>query len=354
MPIPTEPIGSVPRPKWLMEAVAGHAAANISDAELTAAYDRAVRETIAAIEETGSPVVTDGEQSKPSFATYPVAGLDTLASDGVVIPFADGHQRQLPSLTAGPFRYTTYAGGYVAKAREFTDRPVKQAVIAPSALSLLYPASGIDGYTQERFIDDLVDETEKDIRSAFDAGAASVQIDFTEGRLSCKLDPSGGLLRQFVALNNRVLDRFSDGERAKIGVHTCPGGDHNATHSADVDYVELLPDLFEIRAGNFFVQMASEADPAPALQAIKETRKPEQRVFVGVIDPIDMTVESPETVRDRILKAAEYIPVSHLGSTDDCGFSPFGDDISTAREIAFAKIKARIDGNALASAKLGV
>jgi 5-methyltetrahydropteroyltriglutamate--homocysteine methyltransferase len=354
MPIPTEPIGSVPRPKWLMDAVTGHAEERVSDAELAAAYDKAVEETIKAMAETGSPVLTDGEQSKPSFATYPVAGLRTLAFDGVVIPFADGHQRQLPRLTEGPFRYTTYAGGYVTKARAFTDRPIKQAVIAPSALSLLYPASGIDDYSQEQFIADLVNETEKDIRSAFDAGAASVQIDFTEGRLSCKLDPSGGILKQFVALNNAVLDRFSDAERAKIGVHTCPGGDQNATHSADVDYLELLPDLFEIKAGNFFVQMASEADHARALGAIKDVRKPDQRVFVGVIDPIDMAVESPETVRDRIVEAAEYIPVSHLGSTDDCGFSPFGDDLSTAREIAFAKIKARVEGNALAEAKLGV
>jgi len=41
-----------------------------------------------------------------------------------------------------------------------------------------------------------------------------------------------------------------------------------------------------------------------------------------------------------------------LGSTDDCGFSPFADDVSTARDIAFAKIKARIQGTLLAEKKL--
>ena len=354
MPIPTEPIGSVPRPPWLIEAVAGHAAGTVSDADLEGAYDKALIETVAALEATGSPVLTDGEQTKPSFATYPVAGLESLASDGAVIPFADGHQRQLPRLTEGPFHYTTYAGSYTAKAKTLTDLPVKQAVIAPTAISLFYPAAGIDGYDQQAFLGDLVDEAEKDIRSAFDAGAVSVQIDFTEGRLSCKLDPSGGLLKQFVALNNHVLDRFSDDERARIGIHTCPGGDQNATHSADVDYVALLPDLFEMHAGAFFVQMASEVDRTRALQAVKDARKPDQRVFVGVIDPIDMVVETPETVRDRILEAAEYVPVSHLGSTDDCGFSPFGDDLSTAREIAFDKIKARVEGTKLAEAALGI
>ncbi|MCG8359540.1 MAG: cobalamin-independent methionine synthase II family protein [Kiloniellales bacterium] len=353
MTIPTEPIGSVPRPAWLMAAVTTHQDGKIDDSALAEAYERAVKETIEAFEATGSPVITDGEQSKPSFASYPIAGLETLAPDGAVIPFADGHTRQLPRLTAGPFRYTCYAGSYTEAARRHAKRPVKQAVIAPSALSLLYPADGIEGYPREAFIDDLVAECVKDIRSAFEAGAASVQIDFTEGRLSCKLDPSRALLKDFVALNNRVLSHFSDAERGRIGVHTCPGGDQDSTHSADVDYAELLPDLFEFRTGSFFVQMASEADRPRVLAIIKEVRKPDQRVFVGVIDPIDPAVESAETVCDRILEAAEFIPLSHLGTTDDCGFSPFGDDVSTAREIAFAKIRARIEGTALAAERLG-
>jgi 5-methyltetrahydropteroyltriglutamate--homocysteine methyltransferase len=89
---------------------------------------------------------------------------------------------------------------------------------------------------------------------------ASVQIDFTEGRLSLKLDPSGNLLRSFVALNNQVLERFTSVERLRIGVHVCPGGDHDSTHSADIDYSALLPDLFHLNVGRFYLQMASEPD----------------------------------------------------------------------------------------------
>jgi 5-methyltetrahydropteroyltriglutamate--homocysteine methyltransferase len=326
---------------------------NISPSALEALFDEAVRSTISELEATGSSVVTDGEQRKPSFATYPIHGLETLAANGVVIPFADGHTRQLPVLTAGPFRYQTHADSYLVAAQRIATRPVKQAVISASALSLLYPTEGIDGYSRDAFLADLIDEAEADIRGCLEAGAYNVQIDFTEARLSLKLDPSGGLLRSFVDLNNTVLDRFSGDERRRIGIHTCPGGDQDSTHSADVDYTNLLPLLFELHAGAFYLELAGEADPEHVLEVVAELLRPGQRVFVGVTDPIDPEVETPEQVRDRTLLAAAHIAVAQLGTTDDCGFSPFADDASTARETAFAKIRARIHGTMLASEKLG-
>jgi len=354
MPIPTEPIGSIPRPQALIDGIRAFKDHRISQTELDSLYTLAVRETIERFEATGSPVITDGEQAKPSFATYPVDGLENLAPDGVAIPFADGHVRQLPKLTAGPFRYKTYADAFLEVAKRHAHVPVKQAVISASALSLLYPQGGIEGYSREAFLEDLLREHEADIRRCLRKGADSVQIDFTEARLSVKLDPTRQLLKDFVDLNNRVLDRFSAAERERIGVHTCPGGDQDSTHSADVDYAELLPTLFELKVGNFYIQLASESDRARVLRNIKEHANAEQRVFVGVIDPINSTVETPEEVRDRVLEAAEYIPLRQLGTTDDCGFSPFGDDTSTTRETAFEKIRARVAGTALAAKVLGV
>jgi methionine synthase II (cobalamin-independent) len=348
MTIPTEPIGSVPRPVELVQGMADHAARKIDGAEFDRLRKQALLDTIRRFEATGSPVITDGEQTKPSFVTYPIDGLPGLASGGVTIPFADGHERQLPVLTGGPFRYQAFAASYLTAARSYTTAPVKQAVIAPSALSLLYPSEPIEGYPRDEFLADLADLAERDIRQCLDAGADSVQLDFTEGRLSVKLDPSKGVLEQFVALNNRVLDRFSAQDRARIGVHTCPGGDLDSTHSLDVDYAELLPSLFRLHAGRFYLQLASEPDRRRVLAIVRDNLQPDQRVFVGVTDPIDPVVETPEQVRDRVLEAAEFIPASQLGTCDDCGFAPFGDDISTSRDIAFAKITARVQGTALA------
>ena len=352
MDIPTEPIGSIPRPLRLIEAIAS--ADSATDPSLEPLYDEAVRDTIARFEATGSPVVTDGEQRKyHNFWTYSVHGLPNTAPDGFKIPFAAGHVRRMPRLTGGPFRYQRRADSYLDVALRYAHVPVKQAVISPSALSLMYPTEAISGYTREAFLDDLLHEHETEIRSCLRKGAHKVQIDFTEGRLAVKIDPTGNLLHSFIDLNNLALSRFSAEDRQRLGVHTCPGGDLDSTHSADVDYSALLPSLFELKVGNFYVALAGERDRVQVLKMIRKFRKPDQRVFVGVVAPIDPRVDTPEEVRDRVLEAAEYIPVERLGTTDDCGYSPFSDDTSTTRDTAFAKIRARVQGTALAADVLG-
>lgn len=349
--IPTEPIGSIPRPRELIDAVARLGA---DDPSLEPLYARAIRDTVVEFERTGSPVITDGEQRKyHNFWTYCVHGLSNTSPEGFKIPFAAGHTRRMPQLTAGPFRYRRYADEYLRAAQLHAKVPVKQAVISPSALSLMYPPHEIEGYSREQFIDDLLNEHRREVRRCLEAGAHKVQIDFTEGRLAAKIDPSGQLLSSFIDLNNLALSTFSDDDRRRIGVHTCPGGDRDSTHSADVDYAELLPSLFQLRAGNFYVALAGERDHRQVLQIIRRYLQPEQVVFVGVVAPIDARIESPEEVRDRVLEAADYIPIAQLGTTDDCGYSPFSDDLSTPRETAFAKIRARVLGTRLAAEQLG-
>jgi methionine synthase II (cobalamin-independent) len=380
MTIPTENVGSLPRPSKLQAAIANYDSAKISKEELEREQDAACRDSIKGMETTGSPIVTDGEQRASSFATYPIAdtlagtGLaENLAPDGQYFAiFTDGHHRQLPRLTSGPFQYKTYAADYLEKSIKFATKPMKQAVIAPSMLSLIYPLDGeVAGYPRDKFLEDLCNECEKDIRNCFKAGAVRVSIDFTEGRLACRNDPRNPwtgrkMLEHFIELNNRVIDRFSAEERKNIGIHTCPGGDCDSTHSADVDYFELLPSLFKMNAGYFLIQVASEKDKERVYQLCGKYSRSNangvsQICFIGVIDPLHPTVETPEQVCDDLVLAAKYIPVERLGSTDDCGFSPFSIDLKPkhgspdiAREIAFKKIAARVKGTRMASERLGV
>ena len=273
--LPTEPIGSIPRPPSLLAAI--EAAGSDEHPDLIPLYEEAIRDTVALFEKTGSPVVTDGEQRKyHNFWTYCVHGLRNTAPDGFKIPFAAGHVRRMPRLTEGPFRYKRYADAFLDGAKRYATVHVKQAVISPSAMSLMYPAEGLKNYSREEFIDDLLREHETEVRRCLQRGAHKVQVDFTEGRLAMKIDPSGNLLDSFVDLNNLALSRFSAADRQRIGIHTCPGGDRDSTHSADVDYEQLLPSLFELKAGNFYVALAGEKDPVRVLKVIRRYMKPDQ------------------------------------------------------------------------------
>jgi methionine synthase II (cobalamin-independent) len=379
--IPTEPVGSLPRPGRLQQAYAQYDAGEITHDQLEAEQDKAVKDSIERAEATGAPIISDGEQRWSSFATY--ALTDTLAGTGLadnLAPtggqyfaiFADGHNRQLPRLTGGPFRYKTYAADTLKKSIGLATKPMKQAVIAPSMLDLLYPLDEeVPGYSRDRFEEDLVSECEKDIRQAFAAGAARVSIDFTEGRLSTRQDPRNpwtgrNMLPHFVELNNRVLSRFSADERSRIGIHTCPGGDRDSVHSADVDYHDLLPSMFQMNAGYFLIQLAIERDRDRIYGLIGQYLREDangvpQMAYIGVINPLNPRVESAEEVRDALVRAANFIPKERLGSTDDCGFSPFSIDEKPnhgspdfARDVAFQKITNRVEGTRLAAEKLGV
>jgi len=380
MSIPTEPVGSLPRPMKLQETIAAYDAGTTTHDDLLAEQEAACKDSIERMEATGSPIVSDGEQRASSFATYPITdtlagtGLaDNLAGDGQYFAiFDDGHHRQLPRLTGGPFRYKTFASDYLEKSLPLATKPMKQAVIAPSMLWLLYPLDGeIDGYSREQFNSDLCDEAEKDIRQAFDAGATRVSIDFTEGRLANKKDSRNpwtgrNLLQEFIDLNNRVIDRFTPEERANIGIHTCPGGDCDSVHSKEVDYAELLTTMFDMNAGYFLIQLASEDDKERVYKLIGDNLRSDangvkQVAFIGVINPLDPRVETPEEVRDALVTAANYIPKEQLGATDDCGFSPFSIDVKPkhgspdfARDVAFQKITSRIQGTQMASEALGI
>ena len=380
MPIPTELVGSLPRPLKLQEGYEDLDQGKITFEDLEKLQDEAAEDSIKRLEQTGETYVTDGEQRESSFATYSITdtlagtGLaDNLAGDGQFFAiFDDGHHRQLPRLTGGPFRYKTFASEFVEKNKAIASRPVKQAVISASMMMLLYPLDEeLEGYTRAQFLDDVCDEVEKDIRQCFAAGAERVSIDFTEGRLANKNDsrnPWTGkdMLQEFIDLNNRVIDRFSPEERANIGIHTCPGGDNDSVHSKEVPYEKLLSKMFQLNAGYFLIQCASQDDEEEVYRLCGQYSREDadgvpQVCFMGVVNPLSPEVETAEQVRDRLVLAAKHIPVERLGATDDCGFSPFSRDLKPAhgspdfaRDIAMQKITARVEGARMASEELGV
>ena len=210
------------------------------------------------VEATGSPIISDGEQRWSSFATYPIT--DTLAGTGLadnLAPTAASSSRSSPTattascprLTGGPFRYKTYAADTLAKSialrAQADEAGGHRAVDARAAVPARRTRSPATRASE--FEEDLVDECEKDIRQAFEAGAARVSIDFTEGRLATRDDPRNpwtgrghaAALHRAEQPGDRPLHRRRSARN--IGIHTCPGGDRDSVHSADVPYSDLLP-----------------------------------------------------------------------------------------------------------------
>ena len=381
MPIPTELVGSLPRPMKLQEAYQAYDDGSIDFAALQAEQDKAAEDSIKRLEQTGETYVTDGEQRESSFATYPITdtlagtGLaDNLAGDGQYFAiFDDGHHRQLPRLTGGPFRYKTFASEFVEKNKAVASKPVKQAVIAPSMLMLLYPLEDeIEGYSREQFLDDLCDEVEKDIRQAFDAGAVRVSIDFTEGRLANKNDSRNpwtnkDMLQEFIDLNNRVIDRFSPEERKNIGIHTCPGGDMRLgalqggalREAAEQDVPAqrgLLPHPVRERGGQgerLPARAASTrattptacrrcASSASSTRSTRRSRRP-RRSATGC---------SPRRSTSR--RSASARPTTAASRRSAATRSPKHGSPDFARDVAMEKIANRIKGAQMASEELGI
>ena len=249
MPIPTEPIGSIPRPLGLIEAVA---AGDGTDPKLDSLYDEAIRDTIERFEATGSPVITDGEQRKyHNFWTYSVQGLPNVGPGRLQDPVLGRPYPPDAAAHGGPFRYKRRADSFLDVALRYAHVPVKQAVISPSAMSLMYPADEIPGYSREQFIHDLLHEHETEVRSCLQKGAHKVQIDFTEGRLAVKIDPSGDLLHSFIDLNNLALSRFSAEDRSASACTPARAATATRPTVADVDYAELVAQPVRAEGGEF-------------------------------------------------------------------------------------------------------
>ena len=253
---------------------------------LEALFDDAVRDTIERFEATGSPVITDGEQRKQSFATYPVAGLANLAPGGVTIPFVDGHARQLPLLTAGPFRYATPAWSYLDGARPHTSATAQAGRDLGVGGQPHVPAGRPSpGYSREAFVDDLVAEAVAEIRRLPRPGRQRPDRLHRGPALAQARSVEGAARLRFVDLNNRVLAELTDDERARVGVHTCPGGDRTRPTAPMCATRSCCRRCSGSNVANFYVQLASESDRPRVLEILGTHATGDRRIFVGVIDP---------------------------------------------------------------------
>ena len=234
-------------------------------------------------------MITDGEQRKPSFATYPVAGLETLAADGVVIPFADGHTRQLPVLTgrAVPLpdarrlvsRRGAAGGDPAGEAGRHLCVGVEPAV----------PVRRHRRATRAKRFSPISSTRRRPTSAAASrpARTTSRSTSRKRGSRSSSTHRAGcSAIRRPEQPACSTDSRLTSERAASVSIRV-PAATMTPLTAPTSITPHLLPLLFELHAGAFYLELAGEADPEAVLETVAANLRPDQRVFVGVTDPID-------------------------------------------------------------------
>ena len=339
MLLPTSLVGSYPQPEWLIDRaklskqvprVRAEELWLVAPDKLEAAQDDATILAIRDQERAGLDIVTDGEQRRESYSNRFATALDGIdvKNPGTTIN-RSGKSIPVPRIV-GPIRRTRPVEiRDLAVLRANTDRAVKATVPGPFTMS---KQAQDDYYKDEEAVAlAFAEAVNAEIKDLFAAGADIVQID--EPWMQQHPDKA----RQY---GLKALDRALDGVRGTVAVHLCFG--YAAVVRDKPSGYSFLPEL----EGSKAQQISIEAtQPRLDLKVLREL--PSKTIILGVIDLSDMNAETPQIVADRIRRALDYVPADRVVVAPDCGMKYL------PRTVAFAKMKAMVDGAASVRRELG-
>lgn len=373
-PLAVTGIGSWPRPRWMREAIHAHQRGQLTEADLHATADDAVRLVVAAQQRAGVDVFTDGEQRRDSYASFVGGRLDnamlvTLADVAAMVDHPDDFEAELRALDVpshevrhpvvfGPLgRSRPLAAHELAFVRTLTDGPVKVALPGPYLLTrTMWLECLRDGHYRERdtLARDIARVLREEIYALLAAGASLVQLDepvltevvltgpkptrsFMCGALSEKGDAAEELDFALRLLTETVMGL----PRERLAMHVCRG---NWTRDESVllrgDYRPLLPLLQAVPVGTLFLEYATER--AGALDLLAEIPA-DKRVGVGLVNPRIDAIESTDDIETRARRALEILGPSRTLLNPDCGFATFADNPVASTEIAERKLAALVE-----------
>jgi 5-methyltetrahydropteroyltriglutamate--homocysteine methyltransferase len=330
--LPTSLVGSYPQPEWLIDRarlskqvprVRADDLWLVPPDKLEAAQDDATILAIRDQERAGLDIITDGEQRRESYSNRFATALEGIDIDhpGTTIN-RSGKPIPVPRIV-GPIHRTRPVELRDLKVlRANTDRAIKATVPGPFTMSK---------QAQDNFYGDeeavalaYADAVNAEIKDLFAAGADVVQID--EPWMQQHPDKA----RQY---GLKALDRALDGVRGTVAVHLCFGY-AAVVHDKPSGY-SFLPELDACKAQQISIEVAQ-----PKLDLAVLRQLPSKTIILGVIDLADMTVETPQTVADRIRRALAHVPANRVVVAPDCGMKYL------PRPVAFAKMQAMAEGAA--------
>ncbi len=331
MLFPTTLVGSYPQPEWLIDRkqLAGRFPPRVRARELwripepflAEAQDDATLLAIKAQEEAGLDIITDGEIRRESYSNRFATALEGVDIDhpGTALD-RSGHPNPVPRITGRIRRKHPVELEDLKFLKRHTKKQVKMTVPGPFTLS---QQAQNDYYeSEEEAAMDYAAAVNAEIRDLLAAGADVVQVD--EPYMQARPEKA----RQF---GLKALNRALDGINGVTAVHICFGY-AAIIHQRPSGY-SFLPELADCACKQVSIETAQSNLDCAVL-----ARLPGKKIMVGCIDLSDMSVETPQKVAERVRKALKYVKPDDVIVAPDCGMKYL------PREIAFAKMKAMVEG----------
>jgi 5-methyltetrahydropteroyltriglutamate--homocysteine methyltransferase len=338
--LPTTLVGSYPQPDWLIDRqrlseivpprARAHELWRIAPPLLEQAQDDATLIALRDQERAGIDIVTDGETRRESYSNRFATALDGMDSDNPAqVPARTPGRFQIVPRVVGPIRRREPVQVRdVAFLRAQTERPIRVTIPGPFTMTQqLFDEFYRD---EEALAFDCAAALNEEIRDLFAAGADIVQLD--EPFLQAQPDKA----RRFAI---PAINRAVAGVAGVTALHLCFG--YAARVAEKPSAYSFLPEL--ARAN---VQQVSIEAAQPRLDCAVLGALPDKQVMVGVLDLGDMAVETPEAVAARIRQALRHVPAERLIVAPDCGMKYL------PRAVAFAKLRAMVDGARIVRAEL--
>jgi 5-methyltetrahydropteroyltriglutamate--homocysteine methyltransferase len=339
MLLPTSLVGSYPQPDWLIDRkklakqvprVRAEDLWLVDPERLERAQDDATVLAIRDQERAGLDIITDGEQRRESYSNRFATALEGIDIDrpGTTIN-RSGKPIQVPRVVGKIQRRRAVEARDVKILRTSTERMIKATVPGPFTMGKQVQD---DFYGDEEAMTmDYALAVNAEIRDLFAAGADIVQID--EPWMQQHPDKAR-------AYGLQALDVALEGVTGTIAVHLCFGY-AAVVHEKPSGY-SFLSELERSKAQQISIEAAQ-----PKLDYSVLGTLPSKTIILGVIDLSDLTVETPETVADRIRRALPYVPPERMIVAPDCGMKYL------PREVAFAKMVAMVEGARIARREIG-
>jgi 5-methyltetrahydropteroyltriglutamate--homocysteine methyltransferase len=340
MLFPTTLVGSYPQPEWLIDRkklagrfpprVRARELWRIDEPQLKEAQDDATVLAIRAQEQAGLDIITDGEIRRESYSNRFATALEGVDIDnpGSALD-RSGHPNPVPRIVGKIRRKHAVEVQDLLFLKSHTTRETKITVPGPFTMS---QQAQNDFYkSDEEAAMDYAAAVNEEIRDLFAAGADVVQID--EPYMQARPEKA----RQF---GLKALNRALEGIDGTTAVHICFGY-AAIIHQRPSGY-SFLPELARSPVKQVSIETAQSNLDTSVLKSL-----PSKKIMVGCIDLSDMSVETPQTVVQRIKKALQHLKPEDVILAPDCGMKYL------PREVAYGKMKAMVEGARQLRAELG-